>query len=138
MQNLLRIPRRDQAVVERKILPGDMIIIRYEGPRGYGMSEMLMTTEAIGHVSPEAAAGGPLAFVEEGDILAYSVKNRRLTLSALTARRWMQKRLPLFWRNGRARGSSQDRREEVYSRDIQNMHFRQWKAQGMIYKLNAG
>lgn len=96
-----------QAVVDRRIQPGDMIIIRYEGPRGSGMPEMLMTTEAIvcddklngsvslitdgrfsgatrgaaiGHVSPEAAAGGPLAFVEEGDILAYSVKNRRLDI----------------------------------------------------------
>lgn len=71
------------------------------------MPEMLMTTEAIvcderlngsvslitdgrfsgatrgaaiGHVSPEAAAGGPLAFVEDGDILEYSVKNRRLDI----------------------------------------------------------
>ena len=96
-----------QAVVDKKVAPGDMLIIRYEGPRGSGMPEMLMTTEAIvcdeelngevalitdgrfsgatrgaaiGHVSPEAAAGGPLAFVEDGDILAYSVKNRSLDI----------------------------------------------------------
>ena len=96
-----------QAVVDKKVVPGDMLIIRYEGPRGSGMPEMLMTTEAIvcdetlngevalitdgrfsgatrgaaiGHVSPEAAAGGPLAFVEDGDILAYSVKNRSLDI----------------------------------------------------------
>lgn len=96
-----------QAVVDKKVAPGDMLIIRYEGPRGSGMPEMLMTTEAIvcdeelngevalitdgrfsgatrgaaiGHVSPEAAAGGPLAFVEDGDLLAYSVKNRSLDI----------------------------------------------------------
>lgn len=96
-----------QAVVDKKVAPGDMLIIRYEGPRGSGMPEMLMTTEAIvcdeelngevalitdgrfsgatrgaaiGHVSPEAAAGGPLAFVEDGDILAYSVINRSLDI----------------------------------------------------------
>ena len=99
-----------QAVVDKKVAPGDMLIIRYEGPRGSGMPEMLMTTEAIvcdeelngevalitdgrfsgatrgaaiGHVSPEAAAGGPLAFVEDGDILAYSVKNRSLDIVAI-------------------------------------------------------
>lgn len=96
-----------QAVVDKKVAPGDMLIIRYEGPRGSGMPEMLITTEAIvcdeelngevalitdgrfsgatrgaaiGHVSPEAAAGGPLAFVEDGDLLAYSVKNRSLDI----------------------------------------------------------
>lgn len=94
-----------QAVVDGKVDPGDILVIRYEGPRGTGMPEMLMTTEAIvcderlngtvalvtdgrfsgatrgaaiGHVSPEAAAGGPLAFIETGDILEYSVENRRL------------------------------------------------------------
>lgn len=96
-----------EAVVEGRVEPGDMLVIRYEGPRGSGMPEMLMTTEAIvcdeklngsvslitdgrfsgatrgaaiGHVSPEAAAGGPLAFIETGDILAYSVEHRRLEL----------------------------------------------------------
>ena len=94
-----------QAVVDKQVAPGDMLVIRYEGPRGSGMPEMLMTTEAIvcdetlngevalitdgrfsgatrgaaiGHISPEAAAGGPLAFIETGDILVYSVKNRTL------------------------------------------------------------
>src|SRR5699024_8206974 len=94
-----------QAVVDGRVEPGDILVIRYEGPRGSGMPEMLMTTEAIvcdeklngtvslvtdgrfsgatrgaaiGHVSPEAASGGPLAFIETGDIIAYSVKNRTL------------------------------------------------------------
>ncbi len=96
-----------QAVVDGKIRPGDIIIIRYEGPRGSGMPEMYITMEAlvcdqylngqvalitdgrfsggtkgaaIGHVSPEAAAGGPIAFVEEGDLIAYSTKRRTLNL----------------------------------------------------------
>ncbi len=94
-----------QAVVNGRIHPGDVIVIRYEGPRGSGMPEMYMTTEAIvcdkalngtvalitdgrfsgatrgaaiGHISPEAAVGGPLAYLREGDILAYSVEERRL------------------------------------------------------------
>ncbi len=92
-------------VVLKKIRPGDIIVIRYEGPRGSGMPEMLMTTEAIvcdpdlngsvslvtdgrfsgatrgaaiGHVSPEAARGGPLALIREGDIIQYDVENRSL------------------------------------------------------------
>ncbi len=96
-----------QAVVDGTVEPGDILVIRYEGPRGSGMPEMLMTTEAIvcderlngtvslvtdgrfsgatrgaaiGHVSPEAASGGPLAFLETGDIVAYSVKNRTLDI----------------------------------------------------------
>lgn len=98
------------AVVENKINPGEVIIIRYEGPRGCGMPEMLMTTEAIvcderingsvalitdgrfsgatrgaaiGHVSPEAAAGGPIAFLEEGDLISYSVKDRTINMTGI-------------------------------------------------------
>lgn len=94
-------------VVAKKIHPGDIIVIRYEGPRGSGMPEMLMTTEAIvcdtdlngmvslvtdgrfsgatrgaaiGHVSPEAARGGPLAYVRTGDIIAYDVEKRQLNV----------------------------------------------------------
>lgn len=99
-----------QSVVKKEIRRGDIIVIRYEGPRGSGMPEMLMTTEAIvcdhelngsvalvtdgrfsgatrgpaiGHVSPEAAAGGPLAFVRDGDIISYSVKDRTLNLTGI-------------------------------------------------------
>jgi len=90
-----------------KIQPGDVVIIRYEGPRGGpGMREMLMPTAtiagmglddevllitdgrfsggtrggAIGHVSPEAAAGGPIAFVRDGDLIEVDVDDRRLEL----------------------------------------------------------
>jgi dihydroxy-acid dehydratase len=99
-----------QSVVNKEIRRGDIIVIRYEGPRGSGMPEMLMTTEAIvcdhelngsvalvtdgrfsgatrgpaiGHVSPDAAAGGPLAFVRDGDIISYSVKDRTLNLTGI-------------------------------------------------------
>ncbi len=90
-----------------KINPGDVVVIRYEGPKGGpGMREMLNPTSAImgmglgdsvalvtdgrfsgatrgasiGHVSPEAAAGGPIAFVEEGDIIAIDIPNHRIDL----------------------------------------------------------
>lgn len=98
------------AVVSGQINPGDIIVIRYEGPRGCGMPEMLMTTEgivcderlngkvalitdgrfsgatrgaAIGHVSPEAAAGGPIAFIEEGDIISYDIMERTMNLTGI-------------------------------------------------------
>lgn len=101
------------AVINKKIRPGDIMIIRYEGPRGCGMPEMLMTTEAItcdatlngtvalitdgrfsgatrgaaiGHVSPEAACGGPIAFIEEGDIISYDVDARTIAITGLCGR----------------------------------------------------
>lgn len=98
------------AVVEGWINPGEIMIIRYEGPRGSGMPEMLMTTEAIvcdhklngkvslitdgrfsgatrgaaiGHVSPEAAVGGPIAYVETRDIIAYDVYEKTINIVGL-------------------------------------------------------
>jgi len=95
------------AINAKTIRPGDVIVIRYEGPKGGpGMREMLNPTSAImgmglgdrvalitdgrfsgatrgaciGHVSPEAAAGGPIAFVEEGDMISIDIPNRRLDL----------------------------------------------------------
>ncbi|MDI3537622.1 MAG: dihydroxy-acid dehydratase [Eubacteriaceae bacterium] len=90
-----------------KINKGDVIVIRYEGPKGGpGMREMLFPTSAIagmgldkdvalitdgrfsgatrgasiGHVSPEAAAGGPIALVEEGDLIAIDILARKISL----------------------------------------------------------
>ena len=98
------------AVAKKSINPGEVIIVRYEGPRGCGMPEMVATTEAIccderingsvalitdgrfsgatrgaaiGHVSPEAAAGGPIAFIEDGDLVSYSVKNRSINMTGI-------------------------------------------------------
>ncbi len=95
------------AIRSGKIRPGDVVIIRYEGPRGGpGMREMLMPTAtiagmglgskvslitdgrfsggtrggAIGHVSPEAAAGGPIALVRDGDTVEVDIDARRIEL----------------------------------------------------------
>ncbi|MBQ4050550.1 MAG: dihydroxy-acid dehydratase [Oscillospiraceae bacterium] len=94
-----------KAVLTRQIRPGDAVFIRYEGPKGSGMPEMFYTTEAIssdpelaasialitdgrfsgaskgpaiGHVSPEAASGGPIALVEEGDLIRIDIPERVL------------------------------------------------------------
>lgn len=95
------------AVLSRDIKPGDAVFIRYEGPKGSGMPEMFYTTEAIssdpelgktialitdgrfsgaskgpaiGHVSPEAADGGPIALVEEGDLIKIDIPERILEI----------------------------------------------------------
>jgi dihydroxy-acid dehydratase len=95
------------AVTARRIHAGDVVVIRYEGPRGGpGMREMLGVTAAIvgeglggsvtlltdgrfsgatrglmaGHVAPEAAVGGPIAAVREGDTITFDVAQRRLDL----------------------------------------------------------
>jgi dihydroxy-acid dehydratase len=95
------------AIKGGKIVPGDVVVIRYEGPKGGpGMREMLNPTSAIagmglgssvalitdgrfsgasrgasiGHVSPEAALGGPIAFVEEGDIIKINIPELKLEL----------------------------------------------------------
>ena len=95
------------AILKHRIQPGDAVFIRYEGPRGSGRREMFYTTEAIssdpelsasialitdgrfsgaskgpaiGHVSPEAAQGGPIALVEEGDLILIDVKTRKLEI----------------------------------------------------------
>jgi dihydroxy-acid dehydratase len=96
-----------EAIVRGRVSRGDAVIIRYEGPKGGpGMREMLAVTGAligaglgedvalitdgrfsggshgfvIGHVAPEAAAGGPLAVVREGDVISVDIPNRRLDL----------------------------------------------------------
>lgn len=94
------------AILKGKIEPGSVIVLRYEGPRGSGMPEILATTEAlvtnpalrntaiitdgrfsgatrgpcIGHVSPEAARGGPIALVEDGDLILIDIPNRVLSI----------------------------------------------------------
>jgi dihydroxy-acid dehydratase len=95
------------AILEGKIQQGDVIVIRYEGPKGGpGMREMLSPTSAIagvgldrsvalitdgrfsgatrgaaiGHISPEAASGGPIAAVREGDPIEIDIIKKRITL----------------------------------------------------------
>jgi dihydroxy-acid dehydratase len=94
-----------RAIMEGQIKTGDVIVLRYEGPRGGpGMREMLTPTSllsgmgrdkevalitdgrfsgatrgaAIGHVSPEAAGGGPIAALKDGDIISIDIPNKRL------------------------------------------------------------
>ena len=97
-----------EAILSGKIKEGDVVVIRYEGPKGGpGMREMLNPTSeiagmglgstvalitdgrfsgasrgaSIGHVSPEAAVGGPIALVEEGDIIKINIPENRLELA---------------------------------------------------------
>lgn len=106
------------AIMDKKIQPGDIVVIRYEGPRGCpGMREMLSPTAAImgmgleksvalitdgrfsggtrgpciGHISPEAYDGGPIAIVENGDTIEIDIPNR--TIRLLLAEEEIQKRL---------------------------------------------
>ncbi len=95
------------AVLKHKVQKGDAVFIRYEGPKGSGMPEMFYTSEAIssdkelgrsialitdgrfsgastgpviGHCSPEAVDGGPIALVEEGDLIEIDVIERKLNI----------------------------------------------------------
>jgi len=98
-----------EAVQKREIKAGDVVVIRYEGPKGGpGMREMLAVTAAlvgqglgdsialitdgrfsgathglmVGHVAPEAASGGPIAFIRDGDKITLDVRARRLDVEA--------------------------------------------------------
>lgn len=117
------------AITGNQIKSGDIIIVRYEGPKGGpGMREMLSPTSAIigvgldkecalitdgrfsggtagaaiGHVSPEAAEGGPIALLEEGDIVSIDIPGRKLSVNVsdevLAQRRtsWQKKQPELF------------------------------------------
>ena len=102
------------AVLHHRVKPGDAVFIRYEGPKGSGMPEMFYTSEAIssdkelgksialitdgrfsgastgpviGHCSPEAQAGGPIALVEEGDLIHLDVKERVLEIVGVKGQR---------------------------------------------------
>ena len=95
------------AVLHHKVQKGDAVFVRYEGPKGSGMPEMFYTSEAIssdkelgksialitdgrfsgastgpviGHCSPEAVDGGPIALVEEGDLIEIDVEARKLNI----------------------------------------------------------
>ncbi len=97
-----------KAIMDKQIKPGDIVVIRYEGPRGGpGMREMLTATAiiagmgldkdvalitdgrfsggtrgaAIGHISPEAMEGGPIALVKDGDSIEIDIPGKKLTLA---------------------------------------------------------
>ena len=119
-----------QAVTSRSIKPGDVVVIRYEGPRGGpGMREMLGVTGAlvgeglgesvalltdgrfsggtrglmVGHVAPEAARGGPIAALADGDIIVFDVNARRLDVELSDAE--IKKRL-MGWKEPEPRYTS--------------------------------
>jgi dihydroxy-acid dehydratase len=100
-------PEAIDALIERRITPGDVIVIRYEGPHANGMPEMYfaaailsadpelnhttaivtdgrysgaMRGPCIGHVAPEALDGGPIALIEENDLIELDVPDRRLAV----------------------------------------------------------
>ncbi len=102
------------AVLHHRVKPGDAVFIRYEGPKGSGMPEMFYTSEAIssdkelgksialitdgrfsgastgpviGHCSPEAQAGGPIALVEDDDLIELDVKRRILAIVGVKGER---------------------------------------------------
>jgi dihydroxy-acid dehydratase len=106
-------PDAIDALIERRIAPGDVMVIRYEGPRANGMPEMYfaaamlsadpalshttaivtdgrysgaMKGPCIGHVTPEALDGGPIALVEENDLIELNVPERRLAIVGIDGR----------------------------------------------------
>jgi len=110
-----------KAILGGRIKPGDIVVIRYEGPKGGpGMREMLAPTSAIvgmgldksvalltdgrfsggtqgaaiGHISPEAAEGGPIGLVKEGDIIDIDIPKKKITLKISAAE--MAKRRKAF------------------------------------------
>ncbi|HEX2035567.1 MAG TPA: dihydroxy-acid dehydratase [Chloroflexota bacterium] len=99
--------RAVEALINREVKPGDVVVIRYEGPKANGMPEMYYATAiiaaskeltstcavitdgrysgaakgpAVGHVTPEALDGGPIALVEDGDLIEIDVPQRRLAI----------------------------------------------------------
>jgi dihydroxy-acid dehydratase len=103
-----------EALLARQVRPGDVVVIRYEGPRANGMAEMYFATAiiaadpalstttavvtdgrysgaakgpAVGHVAPEALEGGPIALVEDGDLIEIHVPERRLAIVGTRGRR---------------------------------------------------
>jgi dihydroxy-acid dehydratase len=106
-----------RAILRGKIKPGSIVVIRYEGPRGSGMPEILSTTEAlatnpdlhnsaivtdgrfsgatrgpcIGHVSPEAIQGGPIALVEDGDLILIDIPKRILSVVGIEGKKMDRK-----------------------------------------------
>jgi dihydroxy-acid dehydratase len=118
------------ALLERQVRPGDVVIIRYEGPRANGMPEMYFATTliaadatlttttavvtdgrysgaakgpAVGHVTPEAIDGGPIALVEDGDLIEIHVPQRRLAIVGAGGRQLTDEQVQAVLAERRAR-----------------------------------
>ena len=136
------------AVINHRIKPGDAVIIRYEGPKGSGMPEMFYTTEAIssdaelgksialltdgrfsgasrgpaiGHISPEAASGGPIALVEEGDLIEFSIPKRSLNIIGVNGKKLTEKEMESVLEK---RKNKWKKRENKYKKGILNIYSR--------------
>ena len=135
-------------ILEGRVAPGDVVIVRYEGPRGGpGMQEMLYPTSyiksrglgkacalltdgrfsggtsglSIGHASPEAAAGGAIALVEDGDIINIDIPARTIDVALSDAelaarRRAMEARGDAAWRPREARPRQISAALKVYAK----------------------
>ncbi|VFS59528.1 Dihydroxy-acid dehydratase [Leminorella grimontii] len=137
-----------QAIINNRVEPGDVLFIRYEGPKGSGAPEMLMTTDAIvydarldgrvalitdgrfsgatsgpcvGHVSPEAADGGPIALVEDGDLIEMDVPARRLNVVGVKGERKTPEEIEVILAERRTRWVQPDysKRRGIYKQFTQ-------------------
>ena len=130
------------AVLHHRVQKGDAVLIRYEGPRASGMPEMFYTSEAIssdaelgrsialitdgrfsgastgpviGHCSPEAADGGPIALVEEGDLIYINVQERRLEIVGIKGERRSPEEIEAILNERRAKWTPRKRK---YTRGV--------------------
>ena len=130
------------AVLHHRVQKGDAVLIRYEGPRASGMPEMFYTSEAIssdaelgrsialitdgrfsgastgpviGHCSPEAADGGPIALVEEGDLIYINVHERRLEIVGVKGERRSPEEIEAILNERRAKWTPRKRK---YTRGV--------------------
>lgn len=133
------------AVLHHKVQKGDAVMIRYEGPKASGMPEMFYTSEAIssdaelgrsialitdgrfsgastgpviGHCSPEAADGGPIALVEEGDLIYINIQERKLEIVGIKGERRSPEEIEKILAERRTRWT---RRERKYKRGVLRM-----------------
>ncbi|MBQ9196059.1 MAG: dihydroxy-acid dehydratase [Clostridia bacterium] len=127
------------AILHHRVQPGDAVFIRYEGPQGSGMPEMFYTSEAIssdrelgrtialitdgrfsgastgpvvGHCSPEAQAGGPIALVEEGDLIQLDVNERILAIVGIHGERKTPEEIDQILRERKSRWQPKPRKYE--------------------------
>ena len=125
------------AVLHHRVEKGDAVFIRYEGPKGSGMPEMFYTSEAIssdrelgraialitdgrfsgastgpviGHCSPEAASGGPIALVEEGDLIEIDIPGRVLAIVGIAGVRKTPEEVEAVLRERRQRWTPRPRK----------------------------
>lgn len=134
-----------EAVLKHRVEKGDAVFIRYEGPKGSGMPEMFYTSEAIssdrelgrsialitdgrfsgastgpviGHCSPEAVDGGPIALVEEGDLIEIDVEERKLNIVGVKGNRMSPEQVEAILEERRKNWKP---RERKYGRGVLRM-----------------